>query len=262
MTFKGWEHSYLPIVFGDAPAGTKSLRVLSAPGPLAQLVPLIASTYHADARYAALTLLHYAVGAVTNLLIAPLALDGVTVEAAADQLGVVLETDGSLRGLWISSEYRLHSEMDVARLGIYLRHVLEPMVEAVHLTIRVGSRGINLVLLDAITRGCQRIERTQPIRPSSGWVDELLAAMGDTQQKARRTFTAQPDDGPPIAMTIPRVCCVLARHANAHSCPTCPQHSDEARRQYTEAWLRSLNEDGFRAEAGRPRVSKTTGSKT
>ncbi len=252
---KGWEQSYLPITAGDAPDGTVSLLGLSAPDKMAQLVPILASTYDADTRYSALTLLHFAIAAAANLLIAPLALDGVTLTVKADHLGIVLAKDGSLTGIWIGREQgSIHPGIDIQRLGECLAEILNPLVDAVNVSCGVGKPGIRLVMFDALARACRRMERSQPVKTTSGWEDELLAAMGDVQKKAKRSYTVRPDDGPPIEMLIPRVCCVLARHSNCHSCPSCPQHSDEDRRKYTEEWLRSLDDDGFREETGRRRV--------
>ena len=252
---KGWEQSYLPISAGDAPDGTVSLLGLPAPDKMAKLVPILASTYDADIRNSALTLLHFAIAAVANLLIAPLALDGVTITVKADQLGIVLAGDGSLTGIWIGwGQGSIHSGIDIQRLGGCLAEILNPLVEAVHVSCGVGKPGIRMVMFDAIARACQRMEHSQPVKPASGWVDELLVVMGDDKKKAQRSYTVRPDDGPPIEMLIPRVCCVLGRHSTCHSCPSCPQHSDEDRIKYTEEWLRSLDDDGFREETGRLRV--------
>ncbi len=254
MKFKGWAQSYLPILEGNAPHGCLSLKLFSDADTIDQMAQVFASTFEMERRQAALMSIHYAVAAVANLLIAPLALDGITLEAQAHQVGVVMEENGSLREVWIGKDYRVHSEVGIARLGTCLKNILEPIVEAAHQVTGFGRRGIDLVLFDAVERGCQRIGNAREVIPAPGWVKELLTALGDLKPKPARTFTVQTDDGPSIEMTIPRVCCMLARHATAHSCPTCPQHTPEDRVRVTEDWLKTLDPDGFRAETGRERI--------
>jgi len=253
MKFIGWENSYLPITEGDAPVGTVTLAALSNEQILASWIPPVSATFDMNARSSALTLLHFGVAAATNLLIAPFALDGMTLEISPAQAGVMMEPNGNLRGLWVGAEISIHPEADIPRLAACLKNFLDPLVETVQRETRIGFPGLRLVLFDALERGCKRVSHEFPVKIEAGWIDELLAALGDLKKKPARTFTIRADDGPPIEMEIPRVCCMLARHAGEHACPTCPQRTPEERIFSTEAWLKTLDDRGFRAETGRER---------
>lgn len=252
---KGWKQAYRPIVSGDAPDGTLSLQALSQPSILAWLIPFVASNLASDRHQAALTIVHYTIGVVTETLIAPLLLDTVTIEAKIDQLGIVLEPGGALGAFWVGPGIQVKPGAAAAQLGAHLINLLEPFVTAAQIAGQIVNRGISLVMFDAIERGCRRLERTYQVSSDNGWIEELLTAMGYTNRKPHQTFTVQPDAGPPIEMTIPRVCCVLARQATLHSCPTCPQRPADARRQLTEDWLRALDDEDFRQTVGRSRIT-------
>ena len=253
-SLKGWKQSYLPIACGAMPPETITLAALADSKAFGGMVPHIASAFDADMRYASLTLLHYAIGAVANLLIAPLALDGVTVDTNAEQLGMVVQENGSLTDLWVASEIRFRPERNVAEFGACLIRILEPIVAAAQATIPLKGRGVHLVMYDAIYRSCQSLERAHDIELENGWIQELLAAMGNPDDLKYRTFVVQPDDGSPVEMTIPRVCCVLHKRAMPNACPTCPKYSDQERIAMTTDWLRSLDDVGFREATGRARV--------
>lgn len=84
-------------------------------------------------------------------------------------------------------------------------------------------------------------------------LDAFLDGAGDSIRK-RRTITVSVDDGPPIVLPIPRVCCTLGMTPGPADCPACPQRSsDQARRLATRTWLHSLDDAEFLAETGRPR---------
>jgi hypothetical protein len=255
QNIKGWKQAYLPVVCGDAPAGTIPLSALADPARLALLTPFIAANLGTTQRQAALTLIHFGVGVATETLIAPLVLDGMTLKARANQLGFVLGEDGALFEFWVAPDIWIHLGVHQTSLGRNFTHLIKPIVECIAISEKLGSRGLFLLLYDAIERGCRRLENANPNHLQAGWIEELMAGIGDSGRKMHKTFTICPDNGPQIEMAIPRVCCVLSHNATDHSCPTCPQHpDDETRRQLTEAWLRSLDDEGFRAETGRERV--------
>jgi len=256
-----WDLAKLPILNGDAPVGTVTLHALADVEVLAGLVPLIAAHTSSDYRQAAITLLHYAVRVITDTLLSALTLDGVTIEATAADLGVVFGEKATLNASWVSPNITIREGAAVTQLGGQTITLLNPIVAAVQTYQQLSRRGLDLVLFDAIRRGCRRLSNSAGtrIRVEHGWQDALLSAMGDSTRKPMRTVTVQPDNGEPIPMVIPRVCCVLAQHPSAHACPTCPQHSEADRRQYTESWLRALGDDSFRVETGRARLLSDNG---
>lgn len=258
LPWVGWQRSYVPIHVVDAPQDGVSLRRLGETEGLASMVDAIATGFAVDRLYATLTALHYAVGATSLLLIAPFALDGVILDASPDDLGIMLDSSASLSGLRVHAGLEPLSDASPARLGASLRAALTPLCEVATTLSGTPSRAVTLIVMDALDRACRRLERAPDCRAKPGWVDALLAAMADPDRPARRSFQVTADAGPPIAMAIPRVCCVLATGPDDHACPTCPQRSPDDRRQTTEAWLRSLDDEAFLAETGRAPVRAKT----
>lgn len=251
LPWAGWRQSYLPIRVGPMPAEAVSLRQIGDVEGLAPLVDRIAAGFAADRLYAMLTALHYAVGAVSQLLVAPFALDGVSLAATPDASGIVLDSSASLTAVWIQGGIATHSDSSTTSLGETLLATLGPIRTATATLSGMPGRVVTLIVMDALDRSCRRLERAADCRAGPGWVDALLSAMSDPERPARRTFLVTPDAGPSIAMTIPRVCCVLATGHEDHACPTCPQRSADNRRETTEAWLQSLDDGAFLAETGR-----------
>ncbi len=254
LPWEGWRQAYLPIHVGNMPPGGVSLRRLGERDGLASTVDRIAVRFAADRLYAALTALHYAIGAAAQLLIAPFAVDGVLIDVSPDSFGIVIDTSATLTAQWVQADQISIATKVPAHLGRQLIAGLAPIGAAVSELTGTPNRAITLVMIDAIERACRRLERANACRPECDWVDAVLTAIGDPDHPTRRTFTVTPDAGPAIEMRIPRVCCVLATAPGADACPTCPQRSPDDRRSTTEAWLRSLNETGFLAESGRRRV--------
>ncbi len=254
QSLTGWHNHYLPVICGDAPEGTLSLQALSDHTILAQVIPLVASHIASDARQAALTLIHYVIGSATGVLLAPLVLDGVSIAISANEIGIVIGEDGTLNALWVAHGLAIHRPVSVEQTGTQVSLLLKPIVDAIQVREKFSRRGLELILYDAIWRGCNRLQNAHANQLQPDWIDTLLISMGDLRNKPYRTFQVQADEGAPIHMSIPRVCCVLAKTSTAHACPTCPQHSDTDRVRYSEEWLRSLDEAGFYAEIGRSKV--------
>lgn len=251
LPWVGWQRSYVPIHVVAAPQDGVSLRRLAEAEGLAAMVDAIAAGFAADRLYATLTALHYSVGAASLLLIAPFAIDGVLLDASPDDLGIMLDSSASLSGLRVHAGLKPLPDASTAGLGASLLAVLTPLRERVTALSGTPPRAVTLIMMDALDRSCRRLERAPDCRADPGWVDALLAVMADPDKPARRSYVVSPDAGPPITMTIPRVCCVLASGALDHACPTCPQRQPDDRRVTTEAWLQSLDDDAFLAETGR-----------
>lgn len=251
LPWVGWRQSYLSIHVGPMPPGGVSLQQLGEVEILAPLVDRIGAGFAADRLYAALTALHYAVGAVSQLLVAPFALDGMSLAATPDALGIVHDSSAAPATVWIRDGIAAHNDSSTTSLGETLLATLGPIRAATTTLTGTPGRVVTLIVMDALYRSCRRLERAADCRVESGWVDAMLSAMSDPERPTRRTFLVAPDAGPPIAMTIPRVCCVLATGAHEQACPTCPQRSNNDRVETTEAWLQSLDDDAFLAETGR-----------
>ena len=248
-----WDRAFMPVFRGEPLKGTRSLRVLADALELDQLVPMIASQTSSSDRMAAIGVIHEAVVLLSETLLPSAALDGVTIDGTPDQFGLVFEDNGALSGFWIAEDIRIRQGVQVVQLGNQFMAMLRPIVAAVQTRENLSRRGLELVLFDAVQRACRRLDNGHIVKMEPGWVDELLTAMGDSRRKPPRTVTVQADEGEPVELAIPRVCCVLAKYSMPHACPTCPQQQDATRCSATEAWLRSMDDQEFLAETGRMR---------
>lgn len=253
--FIGWAQAGLPVIVGPAPAGTVSLATLGEPAGYALLLPLLIALT-GESRQGALTIVHYAVYAVSTVLIAPLVFDRVALDVAPNQLGVVLDEQAGLTAVWVDRVDRIDVDRPMAHAGALAMRLLAPITEEAHRAGKVSARGVTNIALDALAAGCRRLERSCGSAPSAGWVEELIAATDHPEYRSARLLWAQPDAGPPVEFRMPRTCCVLHKQPGPHACPTCPQYPDDATRlRRIDEWLGALNDDDFRAVTGRARVS-------
>ena len=255
LHLRNWDNADLPVFRAEAPTGTRSLRALADAEELAYLVPLVASNIVSSDRKAAIAIVHFTASLALDILLSSATLDGIGIEATADQLGLVFEEDGTLSGVWIADTVDFYEGILAVPLGEQLSSLLKPIVAAVRARWHISRRGLDLVLFDAIRRRCRQMENRHVAIWEGGWGDELLTAMGDTRIRPPHTITLPGDDGEPVELEMRRVCCVLATCSTPTACPTCPQHSDADRRRYADLWLRSMDDQEFLCETGRRRVT-------
>jgi len=205
-------------------------------------------------RQAALTLVHYVVAAYAETVIRPLAVDGLEVNIAANQLAIQIGRDGRLDGLWVSKWATQPADDGSAhRVGRRLGAALLPVLRSACAVGQVGARTAATVAADAVLAAARRRARIAGHHDLS-WADDLLAAAALPARGTVRLMEVHPDDGPAVEYMVPRVCCVLADKLTDSACPGCPRRDAEAARAATEAYLRDLDDDEFRAWVGRPRV--------
>lgn len=256
LTLAGWAQAIPPVVSGEPPPGTVSLAALARAEAVEAWIPSIDGP-PLSRKQAALHVFHRAIGAVTNTLVSPLVLDGVALDVAPDQLGIVPGSDGDSPAAWVGQVTTVDTGEPAEHAGRLCMRLLEPVAAAVRDVAGLGERGVANVMLDALANGCRRLERASPNRPGPGWVEAFIAATGHTEYRPGRVLLASPDDGPAIEFRMPRSCCVLLSKPREGSCPTCPQYpDDDTRKRLTEEWLRSLDEDAFRYVTGRRRVGQ------
>lgn len=257
--FTGWLHIGLTVRTGAQPAGTFSLALLANRENYEQLLPAML-TRTGDKRQAALTILHYAVYAVSSILIAPLVYDGIALDTTSDQLGLVLDETANVTALWVGRVEPTHAAHPITQVGALTMHLLAPVVEAARQVGKVSTRAVNNITLDALANGCRRLERACGRTPTVGWVEEFIAAMGHPTYKSARPLLAYPDAGPAVEFYVPRTCCVLHSKPGAHACPTCPQYPDDTTRlQKINEWLSAMDDNDFRRITGRMRMAHVVG---
>jgi hypothetical protein len=248
----GWMHAGVPVHVGALPPSLYTLDALAKPEQIARLVPAMAGLTGGP-RQATLSVLHYAVFAVTSLLIAPLLVDEVELVAAADQIGVVLDEQAYLSALWIGAYSQVRDAPSSTRVVTRAVDLLAPVSTTVRLAGRVSAHGAADILFDALIAGSRFVARTAGVDASS-----VIAALLDASPSGYAPalpLHVRPDAGPTVILHVPRTCCVLSKEPGPHACPTCPQYpSDAVRVQHATAWLQSLDDADFRDATGRARV--------
>lgn len=248
--YSAWALAEPMITTGPRAAGTVTLADLASKEGHAVLLQRVLPMTEGR-RTAALTVVHYAVAVVVDVLVGPLLIDGVGLSAEADQLGAVLDRDGSWVAFWAGSTVDGGSARSVGSLAAEL---LQPVLATSAQVARLGVRGVRLIAYEAIRNGVRRFERFGVHPSRDGWGDALLAATGLGVGVPERTVTVHPDGGAVVVLPVPSVCCVHSTEPSCHACPTCPLHAEDERPRIVEEFLRSLDDDGFHYYAGRVRV--------
>ncbi|MFN8623537.1 MAG: hypothetical protein U0869_22590 [Chloroflexota bacterium] len=254
VTPAAWAVSVPRVVAGFAPPGTVTLERLADPRTLERVAFEVGRALGTDRRAAVLTVVHFAVGAITAVLAAPLVLDGVALEARPDQLGVVLR-DGELAGFWVAEAREGSGARPMVRLGAIASVLLAPIASAVRSVERIGLRGLDNVMLDALAAGIRRHERMAGREPDPALVEQLVLGAGREGYRPARPLSVHVDAGPAVTFHVPATCCVLATEVTPGACPTCPMRADDtARRIAIIDWVDGMDDPAFREVCGRDPV--------
>jgi hypothetical protein len=240
--------------FGPRPADTLTLADLGRPDRHAELVALLTPVAGGKGR-AALTVTHISVAIVVSTLVAPLVVDGVELMASAADLGAVIDDDGDVRSYWIGAASTTRSPAP-RRVGATSMRLISPVVDLSRRSGRIGARGVQTIALDALVAGTLRLARMTSHPAARQRADELLRGAGRSISGDTPTITVAPDDGPPVVLPVPTICCVLSRTATRHACPTCPLHPENERERILVEFLGSLDDEGFRYATGRHRIEQ------
>lgn len=246
-----WAYAQVPVRPGLADPGTVTLAQLGNPTvhrALRRRLERVA----VSVRSQSMTLVHYALAAVSGVVLAPLAADGALVVVEPDQLGLDVGPRGSLDALRVGC-WRAGPPDDPAQTaGRPVQRLLAPVVHETRHVTGLGSRGIDNVLAEVLARDAREFQTFGAAWRSPDWIDALLEGAELPARPPRRTVTAFPDAGGPVAVDGPATCCVLAREPGPGACPACPQHPPHERRSVLEQWLRGLSAEDFQAVTGRP----------
>ena len=247
---QAWDRGWLPVVTGERPAATVTLADLGDAATVDDLVARLQPVTGPGRRESALTVLHLALGIVVDIVLAPYVVDGDVVDVAPARLGAVLRDDGLPASVWVG-EWSA-GDGDGAAVGAMLRDLLAPVGDRVAGCAGLHPRAVRTVVDDKLRSQRERLERRD--RADGSRTAGVLRGTGFVPRVPQRWVEAQPDDGDPVRLPVPSVCCVLHTAACESACPTCPKHPADARVRRTEAWLRSLDDAGFREVAGRERL--------
>jgi hypothetical protein len=255
-SFTGWQLSRPPVLHRRRHDCVITLADLEKADTRARL----AATLGTESRRAgALRPLHLAIAAVTAGLVAPLAHDHTELAVAPSQLGVVLADDLELTAAWVGSAVTVARPADAWRAGAEAMELLQPIVTASRHQGRISTGTMQALLLDALTGGCQRLQRTRQTPGDPSWVNHFLAGTGLRADSMAPTVVVLADLGPPVEVTMRRVCCVLSDRPSADCCPTCPSVRDlTVRRRLVAAWLSEVDDLDFRSLTGRTRVGRAS----
>ena len=197
--------------------------------------------------------MHYALWTAVSLVIEPVAAARVAVDGDADQFGFSTDDEFNVLNFWVG-DVTIDASTDSEAAGTRIGTLLRPVIEGVRRRARVGTRGLELVVLDSMISQCRQLERRERGVQESAWADRLVAATGLQSDVPQRNISVTVDAGPPVEFPVPRVCCVLSSKLGDHACPTCPLRvDDEARRQAVATWLAEMSDADFADVAGRAR---------
>lgn len=256
ISLTAWSKAGLPVpvIEGARPDEACSLADLAAPATYDLLFTQQLGS-SSNKRLAALALLHRAIDVVTHALLAPVAFDGVALDVAPSQLGMVLDEALELKSVWVGEIRAFETHEQINQLGRLSVCLLMPVMTQSAQKGGVSVRGLVSVMLDALIAYGQRASRDYATSLQTGWVEQLVIGAGYPHHKQARPIYVQVDAGPPVEWRMPRTCCVMNTTPGPHACPSCPQYPDDATRvRKILEYLRGLDAEQFRRVTGRWRL--------
>ena len=202
-------------------------------------------------RTATVMVVHLAVGAVFTALVEPWLAEDIIVHVEPETIGIVAGSRTDDRSTWIGDATFDEGQLPPTDA---VRTLLAPVLTRISITAPAPRAAIDaLVARDLETLGQHSIA-TGDSRVTSARVDQFLDHLGRRPHSTARLVRAEPDHGPPVTITIPTPCCVLAKQPGPHACPTCPSRTAQDRDASIRTWLEQMDDDSFERVAGRPRV--------
>jgi hypothetical protein len=140
------------------------------------------TTVHADA---AITLLHHAVHAAADALLAPLAFEGVTYFIEPDQLGLTNDLRTELPLVWTGRRHQIITLEPARHVARAIHRLIDPIVELTILHGGLGSRQVSSYVLDELRIRCGQFAHTVGVGYDEGWPNDLVSAIAPLAQLRR-----------------------------------------------------------------------------
>jgi hypothetical protein len=205
----------------------------------------------AERRRAGAAILLRVLTVVHQALLAPLAVDGMVLSAAATDVGYLLTPAGEVT-VW-ADHWDLSRHGDpVAAVAREIARLLDPIRGALGGASGLPRTYISRRVVDQLTARGERLARRFPDRLEPGWPARLVD-LTDVESPSRvRRMMIDPDGAGPIRWVRPRVCCAVTGPADpGTSCPTCPLLPDDrVRAERTRSWLAGLDDEQFLDHVG------------
>lgn len=249
--------SATPIVrVGDRIPGSIMLGELADPTACRRIVGQYADSA-GDSASVVGALLRAAATTVMHVVVRPLLLDGICVDAAPAALGFLLGEDLAVESIVVTAWSERPADDPSLWVAERCASLLLPVLHSLRGAAPLGPRGTAAHLADSIEIATARITRGTAIddERSQHLIESLVREIAPRRARPLRRLEVRPDCGPTVVLPLPRVCCVGLRVAGPGACPTCPRlASDDERVRRTVAWLDGLDDDRFASIAGRRRV--------
>lgn len=133
---------------------------------------------HLDDRpRAAVAMLHQALAAAADALLAPVAIEGIVYSIEADQIGLTNDLRTEAPRVWIGRRHEVVTIEPARHVVRAIHRVIDPIVELVIQHSGIGSRQANSFVLDELRVRCGQLAHTLGVGYTEGWPNDLLAAI-------------------------------------------------------------------------------------
>jgi hypothetical protein len=130
-----------------------------------------------DHAAAAATLLHQALGAAADALLAPLAFEGVAYSIEPDQVGLINDLRTELPRVWTGRRHEVITHEPARHIVRAIHRLIDPIVELSMLHGGIGSRQASSFVLDELRVRCGQFAHTIGVGYTEGWPNDLLSAV-------------------------------------------------------------------------------------
>ncbi len=207
-------------------------------------------------RATVLTAIHAALATVVRVVVQPFLVDGLLVDVRASECGFFVNARLDSLLFWVG-DARSAPESDVAVAGATVNALIQPVIGAIHRRARVARHGVEIVVIDSLSAKVRYTLRRAGRPAAEHDVNAFVDACGFRTTVVQRTLPVTLDDGPPIRMPLPRVCCVLSSTLGDGACPGCPKYPDDvARAGALTTWAADMTDDEFFVVTGRRPIGR------
>jgi hypothetical protein len=138
-----------------------------------------------DRAVAAATVLHQALGAAADALLAPLAFEGVVYSVEPDQIGLTNDLRTELPSVWTGRRHEVITHEPARHIVRAVHRLIDPIVELSMVHGGIGSRQAGSYVLDELRVRCGQLAHTIGVGYTDGWPNDLLSAVAPLAQGRR-----------------------------------------------------------------------------